>query len=146
MTVVVDSNILIAFALSDEPLHTKAAGILSAWQKAETQLVAPRLFRSEITAVIRKVVYLERITHEQGHKMLAQLLAYPVEFYEDVAMLKLSYELAQQFNRPRAYDAQYLALAQRLSCAFWTADERMFNAVHKDFPAIHWLGNWQPET
>jgi predicted nucleic acid-binding protein len=144
MTVVVDSNILIAFGLSDEPLHTQAIQILSAWASAGTTLTAPRLFRSEITAVVRKVVYQQRITHEQGHEMLARLLVYPVEFYEDDALLKSAYELADEFNRPRAYDAQYLALAKRLSCEFWTADERLFNAVKDRFPGIRWLGNTTP--
>jgi predicted nucleic acid-binding protein len=142
MTVVVDANILIAFGLSDEPLHTQASQILAAWRSTGTPLVAPRLFRSEITAVVRKVVYQQRITHEQGREMLVRFLLYPVEFHEDDALLKAAYELAGEFNRPRAYDAQYLALAKRLSCEFWTADERMFNAVKDRFSGIRWLGNW----
>jgi predicted nucleic acid-binding protein len=113
MTVVIDANILIAFGLADEPLHTQARQILTGWHTMGTLLVAPRLFRSEITAVIRKAVYLERIPHEQGRLMLSQLLVYPVEFHEDDALLKTAYELAHRFNRPRAYDAQYLALAMR---------------------------------
>jgi len=141
MTVVVDTNILIAFGLSDEPLHTQANQILTAWKATGTPLAAPRLFRSEITAVVRKVVYQQRITHEQGREMLARLLIYPVEFHEDDALLKSAYELAEQYNRPRAYDAQYLALAKRLSCEFWTADERLFNTVKDQFPGIRWLGH-----
>lgn len=142
MTVVIDSNILIAFGLSDEPLHSQANQLLSAWRNSNTPLVAPRLFRSEITAVVRKVVFLQRITHEQGHGMLSRLLAYPVEFYEDDALLITAYELAEEFGHPRAYDAQYLALSRRLSCEFWTADERMFNALNTGFSGIRWLGNW----
>lgn len=140
MTVVVDSNILIAFALADEQLHTQANQVLSTWSATQTPLAAPRLFRSEITAVVRKVVFQKRITHEQGRNILAQLLIYPVEFYEDSALLKAAYELANKLNRPRAYDAQYLALAARLSYEFWTADERLFNTVKDEFPLIRWLG------
>jgi predicted nucleic acid-binding protein len=87
------------------------------------------------------VVYQQRINHEQGRAMLARLLQYPVDFHEDDALLKSAYELADEFNRPRAYDAQYLALAKRLSCEFWTADERMFNAVKDGFADVRWLGN-----
>ncbi|MEP6985649.1 MAG: type II toxin-antitoxin system VapC family toxin [Chloroflexota bacterium] len=142
MTVVVDANILIAFGLADEPLHTQANQILSAWQSAGEHLTAPRLFRSEITAVVRKVVYQGRMTPEQGRVMLAQLLIYPVEFHEDDALLKEAYELAVRFNRPRAYDSQYMALADRLQCDFWTADERLINSTQSQFIHIRWLGNW----
>lgn len=145
MTVVIDANILIAFGLADDPLHSQAKQILSAWKSTPTTLAAPRLFRSEITAVIRKAVYLERISHEQGRLMLSQLLVYPVEYYEDDELLKMAYELAYRFNRPRAYDAQYLALAKQLSCDFWTADERLINAIEDQFPNIRWLGNWNAE-
>lgn len=81
MTVVVDANILIAFSLEDEPLHTQANQLLFAWKATGERLTAPRLFRSEITAVVRKVVQ-GRMPPEQGHIMLTQLLLYPVEFHE----------------------------------------------------------------
>lgn len=142
MTVVVDANILIAFGLADEPLHTQANQILAAWQTTGERLTAPRLFRSEITAVVRKAVYQQRMTPEQGRTMLAQLLIYPVEFYEDNALFREAYELAVRFNRPRAYDTQYMALAERLNCEFWTADERLFNSTQRQFSLIRWLGNW----
>jgi predicted nucleic acid-binding protein len=142
MTVVVDANILVAFGLADEPLHTQAKQILSAWQTTGEHLAAPRLFRSEITAVVRKVVYQQRMTPEQGRTMLAQLLIYPLEFHEDDMLLKEAYEFAVRFNRPRAYDTQYMALAERLNCEFWTADERLVNGTQEQFGHIRWLGSW----
>lgn len=144
MTVIVDANILIAFGLADEPLHTQANQILTAWRTAGERLTAPRLFRSEVTAVVRKVVYQGRITPEQGRAMLAQLLIYPVEFHEDDALLKEAYELAVRFNRPRTYDTQYMALANRLQGDFWTADERLVNGTQAQFSRIRWLGSWTP--
>jgi predicted nucleic acid-binding protein len=141
MTIVIDANILIAFGLADEPLHSQAKQVLVAWQTEH--LAAPQLFRSEITAVVRKVVYQERITPEQGRVLLAQLLLYPVEFHEDDKLLTEAYELAVRFNRPRAYDTQYMALAERLNCEFWTADERLFNSTKDQFSHIRWLGNWK---
>ena len=146
MTVVVDANVLVAFGLSDEPLHAEARQILSVWKAAAETLAAPRLFRSELAAVARKVVFQQRITHEEGRAILTRLLAYPVDFYEDDALFMAAFEFSEKFNRPRAYDAQYLALSDRLSCDFWTADERLFNAVREDFPRIRWLGRWQEEA
>lgn len=140
MTIVLDANILIAVGLADEPLHTQADMLLAKWFDTKEQLVAPRLFRSEITAVVRKIVFQGRVSPEQGREMLAQLLTYPVTFYDDDDLLKQAYELAVQFNRPRAYDTQYMALSQRLNCEFWTADERLVNSVKENFGLIRWLG------
>lgn len=142
MTVVVDANILIAFGLSDEPLHTQAKQILSAWQLANENLTAPRLFRSEVTAVIRKAVFQQRTTPELGRNLLVQLLIYPLTFYEYDELPKAAYDLAVRFNRPRAYDTQYLALAERLNCHFWTADERLVNGLQGQSSRIRWLGSW----
>jgi predicted nucleic acid-binding protein len=51
-----------------------------------------------------------------------------------------------EHNRPTAYDEQYLAVAERYQSDFWTADERMFNAVSGKFPSIYWLGNVKLEA
>lgn len=146
MTVVVDSSIIIAFALSDEPLHHHAQKLFKSWQVSETTLTAPSLFRFEITAVIRKAVYQKRLDIQEGRTLIPRILAYPIEYIDDDALLQSAYELATQFNRPRTYDAQYLALAQRLDCEFWTADATLVNAIHVHFPQIRWLGDFkQPE-
>ena len=48
--------------------------------------------------------------------------------------------LAARFNRPAAYDAHYLALAEMMNCEFWTADRRLFNVVKDELPWVRWLG------
>lgn len=47
-----------------------------------------------------------------------------------------AWELAQQYNRPAAYDASYLALAEDSGCEFWTADGRLVKA---EGGALPWL-------
>ncbi|GIV76846.1 MAG: hypothetical protein KatS3mg050_1240 [Litorilinea sp.] len=56
----------------------------------------------------------------------------------------LAWELAKQFNQPRAYDTAYLALAQLHQCDFWTADEKLYNAVKDALPWVKWVGNFAP--
>ena len=64
----------------------------------------------------------------------------------DVALLSYSdlhvraWELATKLNRPTAYDAHYLALAEELGCEFWTADTRLHNAVKDTLSWVHGLG------
>ncbi|MBM4457262.1 MAG: type II toxin-antitoxin system VapC family toxin [Chloroflexi bacterium] len=51
--------------------------------------------------------------------------------------------MARRLNHPAAYDAHYLALAEMYTCPFWTADERLFNAVHEALNWVHWLGDYR---
>lgn len=144
MTVVVDSGILIALGLPDEPLHNQARTLVSTWQQQSELMVAPTLLRSEITAVLRKVVYQRRITHDEGRMLLMRLLQQPIEFVDDDRLLIAAYDLAARYNRPRTYDTQYLALAERYNCEFWTADETLVNAIQLHFNRIRWLGSFSP--
>jgi predicted nucleic acid-binding protein len=142
--VVLDSGILIA-SVFIETLTPKAKGLLKQLQADGVELHAPTLIRYECVAVVRKAVYQSRVTSDEGLRIRDALLNHPLALHFDDALLKRGYELATRYDRPTAYDAQYLALAERLSCDFWTADERMFNAIKEKFPTIRWLGNWSAE-
>ena len=143
--VVLDSGILIA-TVYPEILTPQAKSLIKQLQADNTTFHAPTLLRYELVAVSRKAVYQGRVTDEEGRRARDTLLSYPVTLHFDDALLKRGYELATEHNRPTAYDAQYLALAERLSCDFWTTDERMFNVVQGKFPRIYWLGNVQLEA
>lgn len=138
--VVLDSGVFIA-SVFPEDFTPQAKHLIQQLHADNTTPHAPYLLRYELTAVSRKAVYQGRITAEEGQRALDKLLGYPVTLHFDEGLLKRGYELAAEYNRPTAYDTQYLALAERLSCAFWTADERMFNAVKERFSDIFWLGN-----
>jgi predicted nucleic acid-binding protein len=140
--VVSDSGILLSNYLS-VPLRGKAKAILDYWDQNGTKLVAPTLFQYEIVAVIRKEVHFKRITAERGLRLRDALLAKPVQLYFDEALLKRAYEIATQYGRPTAYDTQYVALAERLGCDFWTNDQRLFNALSQQIvPNVYYLGNF----
>lgn len=138
--VVVDSGIFLADLLPGEPLGVQARAIRHYWQQNDFQLAAPTLFRYELVAVIRKAVYQSRISSDKAQQLVTQALAYPVTLYFDETLLKRGFEIASAQNRPTAYDSQYLAVAEKLACEFWTADERMYNAVHPTFSWVKWLG------
>ncbi len=112
------------------------------WQEQDFQLAVPTLFRYEIVAVTRKAVFQTRISPEEGIQARDFMLQYPVQTHIDEMLLKRAYEMATRYNRPTAYDSQYLALAERLEVEFWTADERLFNRVNRDLKWVKWLGNF----
>lgn len=143
--VVLDSGIFIA-SVFPETLTPQAKQFIKQLQTDNTILHAPALLRYEVVAVSRKAVYQGRVTAEEGLRARDRLLSYPVTLHFDDNLLKRGYELATEYNRPTAYDSQYLAVAEQLSCEFWTVDERMFNAVKDRFSGIRWLGNFKVEA
>jgi predicted nucleic acid-binding protein len=142
---VLDSGILLATVQIET--HTEhAKTLMNQLAQQQVQMIAPMLLRYELVAVARKWVYRELTTPEKAKAALDTLLRYPVVTIVDDALLHRAYELATEHNRPTAYDAQYLAVAERYQCDFWTADERLYNAVNGKFPRISWLGNVKLEV
>jgi len=70
--------------------------------------------------------------------LLGVRLLYPAGLHQR------AWELARRYNRPQAYDSHYLALAEILGLELWTADERLYNAVHHDLLWVKWLGDYRP--
>lgn len=142
--IVVDSGVILAAMLPDEPLREQAKHLLLQWEGSTVQLAAPSLCRYELVAVLRRTVNQQRIAPDEGQRLLARVLAYPIDYHLDNALLQRGYELATLLNRPSAYDAQYLALAERLGCECWTADERLYNAAHPTLAWVQWVGHASP--
>jgi predicted nucleic acid-binding protein len=139
--VVADSGVLLSNVLQ-ETHSAKAEALSRSWHAQGIQLAAPSLIRYEFVAVVRKYVYRGTLTPDSAVKVCDLLLSKPIRLMFDDALLRRGYELATQFNRPTAYDTQYLAVAERLQCEFWTADEKLFNTIKQDLTWAHWLANF----
>src|SRR4051794_25320602 len=105
--VVADSGIFIATVLT-ETYSAQGEQLVRTWREQAIQIAAPALFRYEIVAVMRRSVYRGHLSEEQAIKGRDALLEYPVQTFIDDALLKRGFELATQYSRPTAYDAQYL--------------------------------------
>jgi predicted nucleic acid-binding protein len=143
--VCVDANLTIKLVLYEHDSGL-ARELWERWRLQEIQVIAPTLWAYEVTSVIRKQVYrglldasLEIDTFDAIHQL-------PVVLMRPAGLHQRASELARYFNRPVAYDAHYLALAEISNCPFWTADERLFNAVCGELKWVHWLGNFQVDA
>lgn len=59
----------------------------------------------------------------------------------DSALCKSALGWAERLQQSRAYDAFYIALAERLQVEFWTADKRLANATEQlGLNWVHWIG------
>jgi len=137
--VCVDASIIVP-TLVPLSLSDPAEALLRRWQQEGTDPVAPALLAFEVTSTIQRLVYVRMISPQRGEQAIAQFLRMPIRLSSRRGIFPLSFRLAQEFNRPRAYDTAYLALAQLYGCEFWTADRRLYNAVRGKLEWVRWLG------
>ena len=136
----VDANIVIKLVV-EEAYSDQARTLWRAWQNEDYQISAPPLLKYEITSVLRKYVSRGLRTLHESRQALQLALAFNIQYLEVVDFHLRAFELADRLGRPAAYDTHYLALAEHLGCEFWTADERLVNAVQDVLPWVKWLGH-----
>jgi len=116
------------------------------WERVDQEQItpcAPRLWLSETTSAIRFLLSQKEITSNEAEEALRTVHGLRVEIInEDEESSLRALELAGKLGQSKAYDAFYLALAEKLGVEFWTADERLFNRCKKDLKLswVHWIG------
>jgi len=137
---VIDANVAVKSILS-------ATDSLSAfWEKVDQENItpcAPRLWLSETASAIRSLVSQKAVSPDDAEDVLRTIHGLRVEIINEDEVLSLrALELAGKLGQSKAYDAFYLALAEKLAAEFWTADERLFNRCRKDLKLnwVHWIG------
>lgn len=127
-----------------QPLSSKAEALWREWQRQGYRLVAPSLFRYEVTTVLRRNVHFGVLTPEEGLAALTDILASGVEYLSVPDIHVRAYQIATRFGLSRATDTHYLVVAETLGCEFWTADGKLANAVRGDLPWVKFLGDDTP--
>jgi predicted nucleic acid-binding protein len=117
---------------------------LETWGRENVTLVAPALLAFEVTSTLRRFVHLKHISPDHGEQAFENFLRIHIRLTHRRGVFPIAWRLAQRFDRPRAYDTAYLAVAQLRDCEFWTADERLYNAVAPELDWVQWLGNYPP--
>lgn len=111
------------------------------WVKTGTEISAPYLLAYEVVSVLRNKVFRGELSPEEGEAALLAMKAQGIRLLHAEGLEQAAWDLAQEFNRPTAYDTSYLALAQVLNCEFWTADEKLKNAIRGGLPYLRWVGD-----
>jgi predicted nucleic acid-binding protein len=123
-------------------LSDRALALWATWQDQDDILIAPTLLAFEVTSSLRRLVFLREITASEGEEAFQHFLHMDIRPSSQRGIIPLAWELAKQLDRPRAYDTSYLALALLRRCEFWTADERLYNAVQRELAWVKWLGHF----
>ena len=136
-----DASIVISMFSPDE--STEAATRL--WQRCSalgTEAVAPPILVPEVTSVLRQHVYQGRLSPDQGESAFRIFCEMPITIVQDPNLHEFAWQLARRFNRPRAYDAFYVAVAQMENCDLWTGDRRLVNSFR--LPWVRWVSESAP--
>lgn len=136
---VIDASFLAKLSFR-EVLSDTARTLYRRWAEEEVVVCAPLLLFYEIVSIGNKKIFGGFATNAEAESAIEFVLTEPLDIFltDDIHLQAL--HVAQRFGLRSAYDAHYLALAQELDCEFWTADERLYNAVRDRFPLIRWLG------
>ncbi len=116
------------------------------WERIDHEQLtpcAPRLWVSETTSAIRFLLSQKELTPDEAEEAIRTIHGLRVEIVNEDEELSLrALELAGKLGQSKAYDAFYLALAEKLVAEFWTADERLYNRSQKDLKLswVHWIG------
>ena len=139
--IVVDSNLIAAIAIP-LPYSDAAQKLIAEWKKAGFVIGGPVLWEYEFTTVLRRAQYHGLLTMEQMARALQRVSILNIQsLLPSDGLHRSALFWAERLKQSRAYDAQYLALAEELSAEFWTGDKRLANGARSlGINWVHWVG------
>ena len=112
------------------------------WKRIDLEQItpwAPPLWLSETTSAIRFLLSQREIDTDEAEEALRTIHSLRVEIVnEDEELCLRALEFAGKLGQSKAYNAIYLALAEKLVADFWTGDERLANRCQKDLK-LNWV-------
>lgn len=117
-----------------------ADAMLLAWRQRDVRVVVPCWFACELANALHQKVRsgtIRTVEATQYVRVVLELVTI-LDPHPEIAVRGL--EIAARLGQRASYDAQYVALAERLGCELWTADRRFGHAAQAAFPFVHWLG------
>ena len=102
--------------------------------RAEHELLAPTLLRSQTLSAVHEAVHAGEIPPEVALDRLARIWAMPIRLLGDAVLRRRAFDLAEQLGWAETYDAEYLALTQLQADAFVTLDKELARRAEGTVP------------
>jgi|WetSurMetagenome_2_1015567.scaffolds.fasta_scaffold02109_9 predicted nucleic acid-binding protein len=125
---VVDASVVVAVLLP-LPYSARAVTRLRALKEAREEIYAPALMEYEVCSTLHRAVargVIEQPAVRGRLDLIEALGIRPISPAWSLHESALTW--AARLHQGKAYDAQYLALAEQMGCGLLTADERLVNA------------------
>ena len=127
---VIDSNVVIAL-LYPLPYSEMATLHMNNLKASEKDLYAPALFEYEVCSAFRKIILHNGLEYKTASISMELIHNLGIQIISPASSLhKAALRWAAKLQHSKAYDAQYLALAEQMRCPLLTADKRLAKAAH----------------
>ena len=138
---IVDASLAIKW-LAEEDDSYKAYALYLEWDASGVQIAAPYLMLAETVNALHRKVVDGKLAPQSMSGILENMDALGVRFYNLPNMHGRAWQIADQLNQGAVYDSIYLALAERLDCELWTADQRFYRSARRFSDRIRRLGDF----
>ncbi len=141
MSLVIDANIVAALVLP-LPYSDQATRRVATWKEAGVVLYAPLLLEYEVLTILRKAITNGWLTTAAAAIAMGTVSTLNIQCHLPSPELhEQALCWAERLGHSKAYDADYLALAEQLRVDFWTADRRLANGAKQAGAAwVYWIG------
>ena len=127
--IVIDANVALGLVLR-LPYSEKVDRWMQDWQLEEAHLVVPTLWEYECLSGLRRAVAVRMISSNDAERIAADLLLLDFQrMPPNLALHQSALRWADRLGQSKAYDAQYVALAESLSAEFWTVDQHLSHSL-----------------
>ena len=97
--------------------------------RAEHQLLAPTLVRSQLLSLLYQAVRRGEVTKQDAEAQLDYFRGLRIRLLGDRVLQSVAWKVADQLGWVDTFDAEYIALTQLQGDAFVTLDERLADEV-----------------
>jgi len=97
--------------------------------RAEHQLLAPTLVRSQLLSLLYQAVRRGEVTKQDAEAQLDYFRGLRIRLLGDRVLQSVAWKVADQLGWVDTFDAEYVALTQLQADAFITLDDRLAQAV-----------------
>lgn len=141
--IVVDASFALKWVLT-EPGSTEALVKLAEWQRDGVQPTAPSWIACEMANVLYGAALTGTFTLDDAEALFDVAVEQIAIEPEAPGDARRSMRIASEAGQRQTYDAQYAALAERLGCELWTADEKFGDAARGVLPGVRLLRELMP--
>jgi predicted nucleic acid-binding protein len=118
MRLVIDASAVVAICLTGD-----------GWQRYGTlEMAAPHLVLSEASSALHELHWRREISREVATVARERLLQAPIDL-DTAPAAEGAWDIADRLGWAKTFDAEYVALALRLSCPILTLDNRLRRGV-----------------